>query len=113
MKKIKEMSEVHQIIKNQPVVLLYIGQHHCSVCHSLKPQVSNIVKEFQDITMIEIDALETPRVAEAFDVLTVPVILLFIEGKEYLRRARMINTVAFKNDVSKIIHSYQNMVGNK
>lgn len=101
--------EVKEEIKKNPIVLLYIGQNNCGVCHSLKPQVENIMLDFDDVKKIELDASQVPEVAEAFQVLTVPVILLFIEGKEYLRRARIVHLNEFKQDVTKIITGYKKM----
>lgn len=113
MEKITSILEAKEIIKANPLTLVYIGQENCSVCHSLKPQVERILSDFSGVRQIELDAIETPEVAEAFQVLTVPVILLFVEGNEYLRRARAMNTNDFKNDISKIILGYQSMINDK
>lgn len=113
MEKITNILEAQEIINQNDITLVYIGQENCSVCHSLKPQVQRIMKDFNEVKQIELDAIMTPTVAEAFQVLTVPVILLFIEGQEYLRRARALNTSDFKKDVTKIILGYQEMVKNE
>lgn len=103
------LSDVRATIAHEKLVFLYIGQANCQVCHSLKPQIEELLASFTDVTMIELDALEEPEVAEAFNILTVPVLLLFVEGREYLRRARIINTKEFLNDFEKIVSGYREM----
>ncbi|QIL46722.1 thioredoxin family protein [Vagococcus coleopterorum] len=109
MKFIKELNHAKEIINENELVFVYIGQENCSVCHGLKPQIKQIMNQFEGVTQIELDALRTPEVAEAFQVLTVPVLLLFVEGHEYLRKARIVNTREFKQDIEKIILGYQGM----
>lgn len=105
-----DMLEAQRYIQEEKLVFLYIGQPNCSVCHSLKPQIDVLLEAYDDVIKLEIDALAAPEVAEAFSVLTVPVLLLFVEGREYLRKARIINTREFSVDVAKIVRGYREMV---
>lgn len=109
MEHLKSVAAVKEVIQSESLTFLYIGQENCSVCHGLKPQISKIMSAYPEVRLVELDALEVPDVAEAFQVLTVPVLLLFVEGKEYLRKARIVNTMNFKQDVHKIITGYQQM----
>lgn len=109
MEQFNNLADVKKVIQNEPLTFVYIGQKNCSVCHGLKPQINKIMSGYPQVRLVELDALEVPEVAEAFQVLTVPVLLLFVEGKEYLRQARIVNTSRFKQDVHKIITGYQQM----
>lgn len=109
MKQVNNITEANELIQNESLVLVYIGQKNCSVCHSLKPQVVKVMEKFPRVKMIALDAQETPEVASQFQVLTVPVIMLFVEGKEYLRKARIVQMQAFESEVEKIINGYQKM----
>lgn len=111
-KKVATLSEVQQTIQEQKLVFLYIGQQNCSVCHGLKPQIEALLESYEDVVMLELDGGQVPEVAEAFNVLTVPVLLLFVEGREYLRKARIINTREFSMEFAKIVTGYREMVGN-
>jgi len=104
-----DLSSAKKMIQGKDLVFLYISQPNCSVCHGLKPQIEQILMCYDDLVQVELDALEVPEVAEAFDVLTVPVLLLYVEGREYLRKARIVNTKEFSYEVSKIIHGYREM----
>ncbi|MBP1043873.1 thioredoxin family protein [Vagococcus sp. BWB3-3] len=110
LKKVSTLADARRYIQEEQLVFLYIGQPNCSVCHSLKPQVERLLESYDDVTMLEIDALEVPEVAEAFNVLTVPVLLLFVEGREYLRKARIIHTKEFSAEFAKIVTGYREMV---
>lgn len=111
--KMTTLAETQATIEEEPLVFLYIGQPNCSVCHSLKPQIESLLAPYEDVKLIELDALEVPEVAESFDVLTVPVLLLFVEGREYLRKARIVHTQAFSLEFEKIISGYREMVGQR
>lgn len=100
------LDEILEDIKQQPIAFLYIVTTGCSVCHGLQPQVEAIFEKFPEVHGMVVDSLKVPEVAAEFQALTAPVLLLFVEGKEYLRKARMINTKEFEEDVKKIVHGY-------
>lgn len=105
------LEEAQRIIKETPLTFLYISQKNCSVCHGLKPQIEKILSEYPDMRLIELDALDVPEVAGAYQVLTVPVLMLFVEGKEYLRKARIVHTAEFKQEVNRIVTGYHSVLG--
>ncbi|MBN6205452.1 hypothetical protein JYK21_03220 [Ralstonia pickettii] len=47
-------------------------------------------------------------VAGRFSIFTIPVLLLFVENKEYVREARIVHMDLFKEKIDKI---YQNVAG--
>lgn len=103
-KKIESIEEIRKIIASNEFTFVYFTQPNCSVCHGLKPQVESKLKEFEhEMTFIEVDAVEVPQVSGEFAVMTAPVILLFVEGKEYMRKARFIPVQELYHDVKKII----------
>ncbi len=98
------IEDVRTVIRDNPLVFLYIGQPNCSVCHSLKPQLERLLAEFQDdIMFVELDAMATPEVASEYQVMAVPALLLFYEGHEYLRKARIVNTGELYESVKKVV----------
>lgn len=103
-KKIKTIEELKNNILTNELVFVYFSQPNCSVCHGLKPQVESKLKEFRKtVVFIEVDAVEIPKVSGEFSVMTAPVILLFVEGKEYMRKARFIPIQELYSDVKKIV----------
>lgn len=107
---VNKFNTLIEMIEGNSLTLVYFGQPNCSVCHGLKPQVEQRLSEFsEDITFIEVNTLEIPEVSGKYQVMTVPVILLFVDGKEYFRRARFIPIQELYQQVSKIVEGVKSM----
>lgn len=94
-------------IKSNTLAFLYITMPNCSVCYGLQPQIEAIISAYPHIHTRTIDASKVTEVAGKFNIFTAPVLLLFVQGKEYIREARIVHTEAFEAIISRI---YKNMV---
>lgn len=101
-----ELEAVEQFIQDNELAILYISRPNCSVCHGLLPQVKELMEKYPKIQLGHIDASEVEKVAGRFSVFTVPVLLLYINGKEYVREARIVHMDLLENKLDKI---YQNV----
>lgn len=99
---------VEDFINDHALSFLYISQPNCSVCHGLFPQVQALMTTYPEIHLGHINAAEVTEVAGRFSIFTVPVLLLFIEGKEYIREARIVHMQLLEEKIDKI---YKNMLG--
>lgn len=111
MREFTDLSSIDQIdlfIEQNKLAFLFISRTDCSVCHGLKPQVQKLMEKFPKIQLRHIDAEEVEAVAGRFSIFTVPVLLLFVEGKEYVREARMVHMDLFEEKIRKI---YKNLLG--
>lgn len=99
--------ETEQFIAQHKLAFLYITMPNCSVCLSLQPQIERILTAYPLIQARTIDASKVTEIAGKLNVFTAPVLLLFVEGKEYIRQARIVHTDAFEQKVARI---YENMV---
>lgn len=106
-KELNSLEETENFIHNYDLAFIYITMPNCSVCHGLQPQIETILAKYPQIHTRTIDASKVTEVAGRFSVFTAPVLLLFVDGKEYLREARIVQTEAFDNKISRI---YENMV---
>lgn len=104
---LQSIDEVTQFIESNELAFLYISQENCSVCHALLPQVQTLLIDYPKIKLAQVDAIKVPAVAGEFSVFTVPVLLLFIEGKEYIREARIVHLELLDKKINKI---YQNII---
>ncbi|WP_047983046.1 thioredoxin family protein [Ornithinibacillus californiensis] len=93
---------IDDFISTNTLAFLYISQPNCSVCHGLLPQVEELMTSFPEIKLGSINALEVEAVAGKFSVFTVPVLLLFVEGKEYIREARIVHMDLLEDKLHKI-----------
>ncbi|RIU91903.1 thioredoxin [Oceanobacillus picturae] len=108
MKDLRSLEEIDKFIDTHELTLLYISREGCSVCHGLLPQVESLLADYPRIETAHIETNEVPDVAGRFNIFAVPVILLFVQGKEYLREARIVHMDLFEEKLNKI---YKNMVG--
>ncbi|RUS48924.1 thioredoxin family protein [Cohnella sp. AR92] len=91
-----------EFIQRHKLSFLYIYGTDCSVCHALQPQVRRLMMSYPEIQLAEIDAWEVQEVAGRFSVFTVPVLLLFVDGKEYIREARIVHLDLLDEKIRKI-----------
>lgn len=101
------MQSVEEHIKENKLAFLYVTMPNCSVCHGLLPQIETMLAQYPLIEARQIDASEVPAFAGQFQIFTAPVLLLFVEGKEYIREARIVQTAKLDENIAKI---YKNMV---
>ncbi|GAB3807162.1 thioredoxin family protein [Virgibacillus kimchii] len=99
------ISETEAFIADHPLTFLYISRHNCSVCHGLLPQVKELLDQFPDIQPGHIIADDVEEVAGRFSVFTVPVLLLFVEGKEYIREARIVHMDLLEEKIKRIYNN--------
>ncbi|WP_077619310.1 thioredoxin family protein [Bacillus sinesaloumensis] len=97
---------VKHFIEEHPLSFLFISRTNCSVCHALLPQVKDVMEDFPTIQLGYINADHVEEIAGYFSIFTVPVLLLFVEGKEFLREARFVPMEPFKEKIEKIYSNY-------
>ena len=102
------LEDIDTFIEANQLAFLYISREGCSVCHGLLPQVEVLMANYPKIATAHIKAEQVEAIAGRFSVFTVPVLLLFIDGKEYLREARIVHMDLFSEKLRKI---YDNVVG--
>lgn len=106
MNMLNSKEEIGKLIEENEIVLIYFGGENCSVCGAIKPKVEEILKNYPEIKSAEVNVDKSLQAAAAYNIFTIPVILLFIEGKEILREARHISI----QDIDSKIDRYYNML---
>lgn len=64
------------------------------------------MKDFPKIQARTANAEDIPEIAGYFSIFTVPVLILFADGKEMVREARFVHVEEFKMKVSKIYEGF-------
>jgi thioredoxin-like negative regulator of GroEL len=91
MKTIESINELESILKDNLGVLAYFSHEKCNVCKTLKPKLAEYFSNhFPKIQKVYVDIEKLPELAAQYSIFTVPVILIFFEGKETYRKARAI-----------------------
>ncbi len=83
------MQNIQEILNTKPAVMLYFSAPTCNVCHALKPKLTDaITRNFDAFEIVSIDISKEPETASHFGVFAIPTILIFLDGKEFLRKSR-------------------------
>jgi len=99
---VKSFEELNSRIKSEEAVLVYFSHEECNVCKVLKPKVAELVKdEFPKLKMIYSDTVKIPEAAGQNRVFAVPTILLFLEGREYVRASRNISVEELQRQIQR------------
>lgn len=89
------------LYQNSNLTLLYIFSPRCSVCISLIPKLLLLAKEFNNLTVKRINFDNFPEIAGKLSVFTLPAALLYYEGRELHREARVISIYSLHDILQK------------
>jgi thioredoxin-like negative regulator of GroEL len=83
------IENIDKIIKENPAVMIYFSAPTCNVCHALKPKLFEAVdKNFEKFKIVSVDVSLSQNVSAHFGVFAIPTVLVFLDGKEFLRKSR-------------------------
>lgn len=102
MQQLNNLQELEEFLATHPFAFLYVSQPTCSVCQALLPKIKVILEQFPNLHSAYVDTSLITEAVGKFSVFTIPVLLLFIEGKEVMRKARYLSV----DDVEATIAKY-------
>jgi len=106
MQELSRIDEIDEILQ-QGGVLLYVSAPRCSVCESLRPKIEELfASHFPKIARYRADVARIPQLAARFNILSAPAILLFFDGKEFLREGRNVSLELLEQRVRKVYDLY-------
>ena len=87
--------------------LVYFSHHQCNVCKVLRPKVRDLIaNNFPEMMLYYVNTIEHPEMAGQFSVFSVPTILVFFEGREYIRESRHVHLNTFEERLEKLYRLY-------
>lgn len=96
------IEEVKSLIKTSKGVVLYFYNDSCAPCIALRPKIQDIVNEyFPEMILEMINAALAPELSASYNVFASPTIIVFFEGKEYLRFSKYISIQEFEEKVER------------
>jgi len=102
------LEELQITIKEEVGVFLYFSGEYCNVCHALRPKVKVLFDtEFPQLKQIYLDAEEYREIASHYQVLSLPTMIVFMDGREFAREGR---TVSLHQLSEKLKRPYGMMV---
>ncbi len=70
---------------------IYFSAPNCGVCKVLAPKLRSLMKvQFSRLEAFEVDNSIQPEIAAQLSLFTNPSLLVYLDGKEFLRRSRAI-----------------------
>lgn len=96
------VTAVEKFMEDHQFSFLYVSRTNCGVCHAILPQLKDLLKEFPLIHLGHINADDVEEIAGRLSVLTVPALILFVEGKEIIREARFVQMRSLHEKISKV-----------
>jgi len=103
---INSIEEISEFISNNKLAFLYISSSSCDVCSILLPKIEEILYKYPKILSKEVSINKLPETAGYLSIFTVPALILYIEGKETIRKARFISV----DELDKEIERYYKII---
>ena len=98
--------EINEFIKVNLIGVLYFSGATCGACDVIKEKVLHIIKDYNEVKFLEVNAIENKEIATQYNIFSLPILLLFVDGKETLRIGRNFDVLEFKNSIDR----YYNMI---
>ncbi len=99
---IKSFEEFLKLKETEPALLGYFSTEACNVCKVLKPKVAELTKDkFPKIKLAYIKSDVLPEVAAQNQVFAAPTILVFFDGREYIRKSRNIGISELQREIER------------
>lgn len=102
-----ETQKLLKLIGEKTAVLAYFYNDNCAPCTILRPKVKEMVEtRFPNIEFILVHAEKAPETSAHFGIFAAPTLLVFFEGKEYIRESKNISI----SELQAKIERYYNMI---
>ena len=96
--------ETFETLKNKHEILIVIAKtHSCATCKAINAHLQSTIPSLKDIPHYQIFVDDVEDFRGSYVVFSVPTVLVFINGKEYLRESRFIDT----NKINRLLENYQ------
>ncbi len=86
LKTVSQTNFVNEVVKSDKPVLVDMWAPWCGPCIAMEPALKELATEFEgkfDIAKLNVD--ENPELAQSFDVMSIPNMLIFKDGKPVQR----------------------------
>jgi len=101
------LEELQNTIRAEVGVLVYFSGENCNVCHALRPKFKELFDtEFPQLKQIYLDAHDNPEISAHFQVFSVPTMMVFMDGREFVREGRSVSLYQLKD---RLMRPYQMM----
>lgn len=89
MKKLQTIQEVLTFINESHLAFLYVSQEDCSVCHSLRPKLIELLKNYSKIELREVEAEKVKEISAEYLVFSAPTLLFSLMEKNIFEKENL------------------------
>ncbi|SFV74649.1 thioredoxin-like [hydrothermal vent metagenome] len=96
------IENIEKTIKENPAVMVYFSAPTCNVCHALKPKLLQALEEnFKEFVVESVDISTEEDIAPHFGVFAIPTVLIFLDGREFLRKSRHMSVDEVMHEIKR------------
>ena len=92
--------DIRAFTHSSPLSLLYFKGDDCTVCHFLGPKVQQLAQALE-VPLMEIDMPSNLHLAASEMVLSVPVVKLYVEGREVWKEGAYLQPANLQQQVER------------
>lgn len=91
METVASAAQIDELQRENEIVLVYFGSPSCGVCRDILPKLERMLENYPHIKAVRVETQNLPELSAGYGVFAIPVILLFIQGRETLREGGIIS----------------------
>jgi len=96
------IKNIENSIKENIAVMIYFSAPTCNVCQGLKPKlIEALSTNFNKFIVQSVDISLEEDIAPHFGVYAIPTVLVFLDGKEFLRKSRHMSVSEVINEIKR------------
>ncbi len=93
---------LHAFVDSSPISAVYFSAPDCAVCTVLQPKLlAMLAAEYPRIACAEVDCARSRALAAAYGVFTIPVLIVFTQGRESFRLSRAFGLAALAAQLAR------------
>lgn len=101
MRQVDTKEELNLAIKEKELLVVYFTGSACGACEVIKQKVESILAQHPSVKGIEVNGAVYPELATEYEVYALPIMLLFVQGKESLRLGRNLDLLDFERKIAR------------
>jgi thioredoxin 1 len=91
---IVELDNLNKIIANDGIVVVDFWAPWCGPCRMLSSVVGDFAQTAQNVAVVKVNVDEAKEIAVAYDIQTLPTLIIFKDGKEVVFKSGFMSKAA-------------------